>query len=434
MDATTRAAVDAATLAERARICAERGIAPPATDARQRATAIVDDAIARGRGDNRVVGPANAEARAAAITSALLHRHDPDKHPLSASGQSFRGMSLLAIARDCLEVNGIRTAGMDRMEIARTALNGATRAGGMMSTSDFPNILANLANKTLRDAYKAAPQTFRPIVRETSVINFKPVSREQMSEAPKLERIGEHGEYHRGTLGEAREQYAIATFGRIVAITRQVIINDDVSAFTRLPAMFGTQAANLESDLVWGAILGPRPMGDGLPVFHATHKNIGVPIALGEIGLGGGRAAMRKQTGLDGKTFLHIAARYLIVPATLETLAEQLTAMITPTKADDVIPQAIRSLQAVTEARLDLGFTDPATGDYIAPSDTAWYLAATPGAVDTVELAYLDGQSGVYTEIKNGFDVDGVEIKVRLDAGAKVIDHRGFYKNAGAPA
>ena len=41
-------------------------------------------------------------------------------------------------------------------------------------------------------------------------------------------------------------------------------------------------------------------------------------------------------------------------------------------------------------------------------------------------------REGAYIETRNGFDVDGVEIKCRLDFGAKAIDWRGLYKNPGA--
>ncbi|MBF0437450.1 MAG: hypothetical protein HQL77_19095, partial [Magnetococcales bacterium] len=49
----------------------------------------------------------------------------------------------------------------------------------------------------------------------------------------------------------------------------------------------------------------------------------------------------------------------------------------------------------------------------------------------TIEYAYLEGQTGVYIETRMGFEVDGVEIKARLDFGAKAIDWRGFFKNPG---
>ncbi|HKK23049.1 MAG TPA: hypothetical protein VJ947_05130, partial [Pseudohaliea sp.] len=133
------------------------------------------------------------------------------------------------------------------------------------------------------------------------------------------------------------------------------------------------------------------------------------------------RAAMAQQTGIDKKTILNIRPSFLIVPATLELTAEQLLAQnLMPAQSDKVVPQSIRTLTPIAEPRLD------------AASDKAWYLIANPNQIDTIEYAYLEGQQGAYIESRNGFDVDGVEIKARLDFGAKAIDWRGLYKNAGA--
>jgi len=63
--------------------------------------------------------------------------------------------------------------------------------------------------------------------------------------------------------------------------------------------------------------------------------------------------------------------------------------------------------------------------------DTGWYLVADPAQIDTVEYCYLEGQQGVYIETKQGFEVDGVEIKARMDFGAAALDFRGLQKNAG---
>ena len=67
----------------------------------------------------------------------------------------------------------------------------------------------------------------------------------------------------------------------------------------------------------------------------------------------------------------------------------------------------------------------------VAISTVAHYLAAGPGRVDTIEIAYLEGQEGLYTETRNGFEVDGLEIKARLDVGVGLGDYRWITKNAG---
>ncbi|MCQ0988033.1 hypothetical protein MF134_10245 [Jiella sp. LLJ827] len=76
------------------------------------------------------------------------------------------------------------------------------------------------------------------------------MQRVQLGEAPQLLKVGESGDFKRGTLGERKESYRIETYGRVIAITRQVLISDDLDAFTRMPAMYGNSIAQLESDLV----------------------------------------------------------------------------------------------------------------------------------------------------------------------------------------
>ena len=353
--------------------------------------------------------------------NALLHRYRPDTYTLDEGARQFRGMSLLEIGRDLLERRGIKTRGMSRAEVAGNMLGLETRSGGLMGITDFPYILANIANKTLRAAYEAAPQTFKPFSRQTTNPDFKTIARTQLGDAPTLDLINEGGEYKRGAISDAREQYALATYGKVVAVTRQVIINDDLSAFTRLPEMFGRAAADLESDTVWGIITANANMGDGNALFSAAHGNLaGTGAVISVASLGAARQALRQQKGLNGR-FINVQAKYLLVPSALETIAQQFVTQTTIvyTKSTDYNPFA-NALQVLAEPRLD------------ATSLINWYTAADPGQIDTIEYAYLEGQEGVYLENRVGFDIDGIELKARLDFAAKAIDWRGFYKNPGA--
>ena len=348
-----------------------------------------------------------------AVANALLHRYSPTLFPLEDAARQYRGMTLLELARESLGNAGVNTRGLSRDEVATRALH---------STSDFPEILSAVTNKTLRQAYDAYPRTFALFCRQVLATDFKAMHRVQLGEAPQLLEVGESGEFKRGTLGESKESYKVKTYGRVVAITRQTLINDDLDAFTRIPAMYGNSIAQLESDVVWGIITANPAMADGNALFHTTHKNLaGTGAALDVASVGAARAAMALQTGLDKKTVLNIRPAFLIVPAALELKAEQLVAQnLVPADSAKVVPQSIRTLSPISEPRLD------------AASATAWYLAASPNQIDTIEYAYLEGQQGAYIETRNGFDVDGVEIKCRLDFGAKAIDWRGLYKNPGA--
>ena len=116
-----------------------------------------------------------------AMSEALLHRHNPGRAQLTDRAREFRGLTLLELARHALDWRGIATRGMSKMELATEALIGRS---GLHSTSDFPLILANVANKTLRAAYDTTPRTFTAWARQAVITDFKPVARNQLGGAP----------------------------------------------------------------------------------------------------------------------------------------------------------------------------------------------------------------------------------------------------------
>ena len=109
--------------------------------------------------------------------------------------------------------------------------------------------------------------------------------------------INENGEFHRTMLSDNKETYSLATFGEIVSLTRKVVINDDLQAFTRVPSLLGTAAARLESDTVWNLIIANENMPDGNPLFHANHNNLVTTNTLAVAGMIAARAKMRLQKG-----------------------------------------------------------------------------------------------------------------------------------------
>lgn len=356
--------------------------------------------------------------------------------------REYRNFKLIDMAKEALALRGMNPRGMDVTRIAELALQGPSRgpeffAGGAESTSDFPAILANVANKTLRQGYEAYPRTFQPFCRQVTAQDFKPINRVMLADAPALQALNEKGEYHRANLTDNNINYALGTYGEIVALTRKVIINDDLQAFTRVPALLGVAAAQLESNIVWGIITSnPAAIYAGdktaTTLFHANHGNLltGVASSIDNTvtnaapltALGKARGSMRIQKGPQG-TPLNLIPRFMAVPTALETYMLQLVYPINIASADatKVVPEWVRSLVPVVEPRLDAATN----------GTTAWYLIADPAQIDTVEYCYLEGQQGVYIETKQGFEADGVEIKARMDFGAAALDFRGLQKNAG---
>jgi phage major head subunit gpT-like protein len=359
-------------------------------------------------------------AKRSAMQNALLHRCDVSVK-LEDAGREFRGMRLVDMAREFVEMAGGNARGMTPQELARAALGcdrQAVRAAGMHSTSDFPLLLGSTVNRTLRDAYTNAPQTWRPLGRQTTVPDFRAVTRAALGDIAALEQVKEHGEYKYGTLSEDGAPIKVAKFGKIIAITWETIVNDDLGALTRIPAALGNAAAATESNVVWALLLGNPNFTDGSPFFDASHGNVaGSGGAINTTTLAAARAAMRKQKSKAGE-FLNLAPEFLVVGPDKELEAYQFTSSnYVPAKNADINDVRNASLTVIVDARI--------TGNQ-------WYLYAAPGAVDTFEYAYLEGEQGVFTETREGFEVDGMEIKARLVFGAGWIDYRGAYKNPGA--
>jgi phage major head subunit gpT-like protein len=350
--------------------------------------------------------------RRSAISNAILHRTNMEKYELDEAGAQYRGLSLLELSRRILDFNGINHGGLSRSEIATRAL----------STSDFPEILANVINKTLRDAYMETPQTFEKFVRVVDAPDFKEMSRTQLGEAPKFRKVLEDGEIVYGEVTEGAEKYSIATYARGIVITRKAIINDDLNAFSRFGVSMGQQARNLESDLVWGIITGNPVMSDAKTLFHADHNNLaGAGATISDTTLTNAVTAMMTQKGLDGESHIVVTPVDLYVPVALRTLARKYIATsIRPGKASDVNPFA-GEFGVVAEPRLDVN------------SAISWYLFSSVAFFgDMVELAVLDGRRGPQIETYQGQGVDGVRVEGVYDLGTKAIDWRGFYKNPGA--
>lgn len=351
----------------------------------------------------------------AGMVEALTHRVDPNAE-LTGNGRRFRGLSLLEMGRDNLRRNGDRDLeGLDRRQLAGRLMDRA------VSTSDLPYVMGSVVNRSMRAGYEGAPRTFTAWARKATVADFRQVSRLQVGGVSKFVKVPEGGEFKRGSFGDSREVYALATFGRIIPITRQVIINDDLDFLGRMPRMLGQAAADFEGDTIYSILLDNPLMGDGVALFHATHGNLAAAGALADGTMEVAETLMAEQTmpavGVDAGSPLNLAPSFLLVAPQDKNKGLRLLTAVAAGKTGDVnVYQNAMSL--VVEARLK--------------AVNSWFIAADPNRVDTVEYAYLEGDEGLYTEERQGFEVDGLEIKGRLDFAGKAIDHRGLVKTPRA--
>ncbi len=327
----------------------------------------------------------------------------------SDQARQYRRTSLVEMAQQCLELRGIRTSMMSDDQILQRT---------MTTTSDFTGLLSDTGNRLLRKGYDSYKGGLKQCARQITAPDFRAINKLMLSEAPALRKVLPGGEVKRGPMTESKASYNLETFARIFGITRQALINDDLEAFATLATSFGRAAAEFECSQLVTLLTGNPTMSDGVALFHASHGNkSGSPGAISVTTLGAAKSAMRLQKGLDGVTPIDATPAFLIVPAALEAIALQFVTQISPALATSVNPFS-GNLQVIVDPRLD------------AVSATVWYLAADPGAIDTIEYAYLDSAPGLQLETRMGFDVEGLEMKARLDFGCSIYEHRGLYQNA----
>lgn len=285
------------------------------------------------------------------------------------------------------------------------------------TTSDFPHIFSSAINTVLERRYALAPQTYRSISRQRNFNDFRPHTAVGIGEFPMLQKLTEAGEIKFGTFGESKETIAVVAYARGIRVTRQMMVNDRLGAIADLMGGYGRTVSRFEEITFYAMMTAAGTvLADGKAVFHADHANLaGSGAAINVASLGAGKAAMRKQTGIDGAQ-LNLEPAILLVSPDKEVEALQYLSVIVANDSAKVNPLAA-SLRPVVAGQL--------TGN-------AWYLFANPEDAAVYQWGYLDGYEAPRIRLDEPFGTQGIGMTVEHDFGVGAIDYRGGYKNPGA--
>ena len=325
---------------------------------------------------------------------------------------------LHVLAEQTLMAAGVNTRSMDREQISRMAL--------AQSTSDFPMILENVLHKMLLSAYRPEALTWQRFCGTGTLTDYRPHNRYHMGSFTSLKPVNEEGEYETGTLSDAeRESITGKRKGRILQITPEVLVNDDLGAFSRPTITLGQAAARTIEQDVYALLslnsgLGPT-MSDGNPLFHAAHKNIPTAAAPSISSIDAARQLMAQQQDPGANDYLDILPRVWVGPLSLGSLAREINGAEynDDTNKNQRKPNVVRGLFAdvVDTPRL---------------SGTAWYMFADPSMDPVVEVAFLNGVQTPTIEQETNFRTDGLSWKVVHRYGVGAVGWRGAVRNAGA--
>lgn len=346
---------------------------------------------------------------------------------VALDGGEFRGLSPVELARQSLERQGVSTRGMDRMRMIGLAF---THRGAYQTTSDFATLLENVMGKVLLGAYATQENTWERFCGVDQVPDFRASNRYRTGSVSSLDTIAEHGEYKNGTIPDA-SKYAITTErkGKIFALSREVLINDDMGALTNMAMEFGRAAGRTIENSVYALLalnsgLGPT-MTDSQPFFHANRANVNATgSALSVAGIDADRVVMRAQKDPSSLDYVDMNPAILLVPDSLKGTAQVINdAQYDPDTANKLQrPNMVRGL-----------FREVVGTPRLSSTSTRRYLFADPMQAAAIVVAFLEGYGrGPLLESENGWRIDGVEWRVTLYAKAQVGDPKAAVTNAGA--
>ena len=347
------------------------------------------------------------------ITSALMVKAGYGEGNEKDEIRNMAGMGFRDIAIQSLKYEGIDAGRMNNDELFKRALS----PGGA-----FASVMDNTVNKSMAKAYQAAPTTFEKWTTKGSETNFKGSTRYRISEAGELTKIAENGEFEFDEMKDEGVKTSVATFGKSFGLTREALINDDLGILTRVPMAYVVAAKRGINKLVYKTLASNPTIYDGQKLFdESKHKNQGTAGAMSVESIGEFRKLLRKQTNLRGEEVLNIPLKYILVPAALETKAEQLLLSVADINgAHSGVTNPFRGkFEIISDAELD-GY-----------SEAAYYGIGDKNVAESIVVSYLNGKEAPTLESQIAFDRLGINYRIFIDYGVNVVDYRAMVMNAG---
>ena len=341
------------------------------------------------------------------------------------------------------------------------------------TTLNLPVILSNLMNKFLLDGYNAVDPdlaaaageqgvaAWQKFVKRTTLQDFKPHYRVRLVGDTRFKDLGPTGEIQHGKIGEQSYTVQAKTKAIMLGISREQIINDDLSAMSTLPTNIGRGFGITIAESVYAVLIAALQSDNSTAFFTtSTSTTAGATMnpnmqtaaadALGFASLESAVALFDNQIGPDGlPTGLY--PEILLVPPGLKGLARQLYDPRFPL-IQQISTSGTASRATMTPASNYLGgLYRPVCSSYLARltnvdlirilgsgpagaslgSTTTWYLLAGPQqAACAIEAGFLNGQEMPIIERGEAdFDRLGIGFRGFGDFGVSLAEPRAGVKS-----
>ncbi len=351
---------------------------------------------------------------------------------LESADRNYRNIGLhemLVMAASQNGYVGRQRVGTDNLrELLHFALptHGATPIHAAASTVSLPGILSNIANKMLLAGFMEEDQTWREFADVKPVSDFKTHTSYRMLDEMEYEQLGPNGEIKHGKVGEETFTRSADTFAKMFALTRTMLINDDLGAFDDLRTRLGRGASRKFRKLFWSTFIN----NSAFFTSGRTNYITGATTNLGTDGVGLELAVTayrklkstdKKQVGTGGTSLG--APKKLLVPPELEFKADKLfVSGNLSTQQDDNIHRNKYTPYVVNEL---------SDSDYTGYSATAWYLFG--GLLKPVVVSFLNGNENPTVESAEAdFNTLGIQFRGYHDFGVDFTEWLSGVKSKGA--
>lgn len=368
----------------------------------------------------RAIGDVNVLTAALCLAGGI---NQPEKHfnerVLDAADRIGRGLGLQSLLMQAACAAGYRSHPGEYINVGNiqrvltAAFAPQIQASGF-STLAISNVLSNVANKMLLDGFTEMPSEWRSIAAIKSVNNFKDHTFVRLLDSLEYEEVGAAGEIKHGTLGDDTMTARASTFAKMLTITRQDIINDDLGALTDVPRRLGRAAAQKFNSLFWTAFVAADSFWD------ASNSNVvtGSGTALDTLGVGltAGIKAFRaqKSPAADGAKLIGGKPSVLLVPPALEINARRLLNSAGVVSGTDGMVPSGNPFQGLCTLVVEDRLAAASGG-----SDSVWYLLRAPTFAPSMLVPALNGRVEPTVETADAdFNVLGVSMRGYADVGA----------------
>lgn len=353
-----------------------------------------------------------------------------DDQTLSAADKHFRGgiglqeLLLMAARENGYDGHSVRGS---LETVLQYALPRDLRASAGFSTISLPSILSNVANKFITEAFLAVESAWRDISAIRPVNDFKTITNHSLTGDLQYEKVGPTGELKHGTLGEETYSNQADTYGKILAITRKDIVNDDLGAFAAVPRRLGRGGALAINHVFWTEFLANSSF------FTSGRGNYddGTDTALDAAGLAAALKLWALITDPDGKP-LGTSPKIMLVPPGQWFAAAALM------NASAMNAGGAATTPLIPNANVFAGMFKVVKSDYLANasytgySALAWYLLCDPRDIPVIETCFLGGREMPVVESASAdFDKLGIQMRAYHDFGCTKQEWRGGMKLKG---